>query len=278
MSPETTQLISQYQFHSSIRDPRLFSDFLIPGYKLTTISSVSELHDKKVQMAKLNLGMFITLIDDLADNPIHFNPKLLQHMYLLFPGGNPQTIPHLSKSDRATYELAKKLMENIHSQIKELPHYQSLKEILNFDLETVYRANRYSELMHVHPQMINLKESQEYGPYNMGMLAAGMLDLMGSEHLVTEELGIAREVFLLGQRMGRIGNLLATYQREIAENDVTNEISVAGNLLYQDNLKRECLKLKEEIEDRPILTFDASAYAEGMNKLFDLHLSLMGVI
>lgn len=277
MSPES-QLIHHYQFHSSIRDPRLFSDFLIPGYKITTTNSVSQALDKKVQMAKLNLGMFITLIDDLADHPTYFNPKLLQHMYLLFPGGSNLTIPHLSKSDRATYELGRKLMENIHSQIKDLPHYQSLKEILHFDLETIYRANRYSELMHLHPQMINLKESQEYGPYNMGMLAAGMIDLMGSELFVANELGLAREVFLLGQRMGRIGNLLATHHREIAEKDVTNEISVAGNLQYRENLRVEFLKLKNEIESRPILTFDSREYAKGMDKLFDLHLSLMGVI
>lgn len=278
MSPETSSLIHHYHSISPLRDKRLFSHFLIPGYQMTTISSVRSDIEEHVQLAKLNLGMLITLIDDLADHPEHFNPKLLEHLYKLLPGQIPSTTPHLSKEDRKTYQLAEKLVTNLDQHLRELPHYQGLIELLIFDLEEIYRANHYAEKMRQFPTLRNLKESQHYGPYNMGMLAAGLIDLMGSKTIDINELGQSRECFLLGQRMGRIGNLLSTYQRELNENDLTNEISLSQDETYSEKLESEFLNLKLELLAKDLKSFNVYNYAQGMEKLFNLHMGLVGII
>jgi hypothetical protein len=280
MSLEVNTLITHYHSHSPIRDPRLFSHFLVPGYKMTTLNSVSKSYEEKVLMAKLNLGMFITLIDDLADNPQFFNPKLLQHLYQLLPGRIPLCTPHLSKEDRATYELGKELITNLYENIRALPHYTKLISIFIFDLEQIYLANRYSELLNSHSDIANLKESQNYGHYNMGIVAAGMIDLMGCAFFELGDLGMARECFLSGQRMGRIGNLIATYPREERENDLTNEITISkiGYQAYTPKLIQEFARLKQEITQTKLSSFNTHDYAHSMQQLFELHMNLLGVI
>ena len=75
-----------------------------------------------------------------------------------------------------------------------------------------------------YPFIRNLSESRSLGPYNMGMVAAGMIDVIGSHKFPLCELGSLREGLVMGQRLGRIANLLSTFHREISEDDKTNEI------------------------------------------------------
>ena len=280
MSVEVKTLINHYHSQSSIRDPKLFSHFLVPGYEMTTLNSVPKLNKEKVLIAKLNLGLFITLIDDLADNPQFFNPNLLQLMYQLLPGKIPLSPPPMLKTDNLTYQLGKRLIFNLNGNICHLPNYSELKEILQFDIEQIYRANRYCELLSAHPTIANLKESQEYGPYNMGMVAAGMIDLMGTDNFEMKELGNARECFLMGQRMGRIGNLIATYSREKREKDITNEIIISNRSYheYSKYLLKEFNDLKKKIKGMMVSSFSTDYYAESMEKFFNLHFKLIGHI
>jgi hypothetical protein len=116
----------------------------------------------------------------------------------------------------------------------------------------------------------------------MGIVAAGTIDLMASPGMDIEELGICREAFLLGQRLGRTSNIIFTLQREVLEGDSTNEILIAANTRkadqnnYQGQLLREFTIHLEEIRRQQFRSFSSEQYAEGFVTLHQLQASLVG--
>lgn len=276
------KLVNQYVAVSQIRDRRLFTDFLVNGYKMTTLSSVSSKNLDNVIFAKVCLGMIITLYDDLADNPQYYNPKLLKSLYQLNLGDETSIKTTLPPEDVATYELAQYLFSNLESTLKSFVHYTSMSEILAFDIQHVFLANRYSELITANPSMRNMTESRILGPYNMGMVAAGIIDLMASPFFDEAEIGYIREFLIKGQRLGRIGNLISTYQREMKEGDVTNEILIdpKGSDHYKNELMKEFFEGLLEIKklEKKVLCIDLNSYVDGLLKLYHLHIDLEGII
>lgn len=263
------------------RDRRLFTVFLLKGYHQTTLNSVQSDLLGAVVYAKVCLGMFITLYDDLADNPALLNPELLKKLYRLnFEQSLPY--PELTAKDAAIYDLALLLLNEIESTIKTFPNYQQLKQILAFDLSQFYLANQYSELVTIHPEMRNLKETTVHGAYNMGIVAAGIIDLMASPGFNFKELGLLRESFILGQRIGRIGNIIHTFQREQNEKDLTSEMLLAteGVEFYKKTLIQELetglMDLRKKSDS--LSSISLNSYIEGLRQLYTLHLNMEGII
>ncbi len=275
------KLVTEYEAISQIRDRRLFTDFLVNGYKMTTLSSVSSKNLDNVIFAKVCLGMIITLYDDLADNPQYYNPKLLKSLYQLNLGDSSRKST-LAPDDVKTYELAQYLFLNLEKTLESFVNYSSMAEILAFDIQHVFLANRYSELITANPSMRNMTESKVLGPYNMGMVAAGIIDLMASPFFDKTETGHIREFLIKGQRLGRIGNLVSTYQREINEGDVTNEILIEpkGSDLYKNELMNEFYEGLIEIKklEKHVLCIDLNSYVDGLLRLYHLHIDLEGII
>ena len=113
-----------------------------------------------------------------------------------------------------------------------------------------------------------------------------MIDLMGIKNINYDELGRCREIFITGQRLAKIANTISTFTREEQEGDVTNEIMclLSSNKndfsFYKNKLEKEFLsgiKLIKKSKNR-IKSFDSLKYAHGIEKLFDLHMSLIGKI
>ncbi|MEA9357594.1 hypothetical protein SHI21_15300 [Bacteriovorax sp. PP10] len=275
-------LVLKYEAVSKIRDRRLFTHFLANGYKVTTLSCVSSKDSDNVVYAKICLGMIITLYDDLADNPQYYNPKLLKYLYQLNVGENYSHYPVLDPVDLSTYDLAYQLFSNLQTTIQSFSGYSSMVEVLAFDIKQVFLANQYSELITANPDMRNMTESKSLGPYNMGMVAAGTIDLMASTYFNKAEMGQIREFLIKGQRLGRIGNLVSTYERELSEGDVTNEILLdpSGATNYKNVLMKEfyegLLDIKK-LEDE-VKSIDLNSYIDGLLKLYHLHIDLEGII
>ncbi|MNL40972.1 hypothetical protein D3C87_1633570 [compost metagenome] len=134
------------------------------------------------------------------------------------------------------------------------------------------------------PSIRNLTESRILGPHNMGIIAAGTIDLMASPNMDLSELGICREIFYLGQRIGRTSNIIFTLQREIIEGDTTNEILISAQTKkadennYQLRLLREFSLHVEEISQQQVNSFNSVRYAKGFESLHSLQASLAGKI
>ncbi len=274
--------IEYYMSVVHTRPKELFSYFLATGYKDTMLDSVFIKEQNDTFSAKMYLGMLITLIDDLADNPTCFNPNLLKLIY----NNNLVNKNKLSVNDMNIINLKKFLFKNMHNHIKKLSNYSDLINIFNFDLEKIYLSNKFFELVTAKSIMRNNYEVKFYGHYNMGVLAAGMIDLMGIKNINYDELGRCREIFITGQRLAKIANTISTFAREEQEGDVTNEIMclLSSNKndfsFYKNKLEKEFLsgiKLIKKSKNR-IKSFDSLKYAHGIEKLFDLHMSLIGKI
>lgn len=273
------------------RSRKLYEVFLTKGYECTTVSSVTPQFYERLQYCKLLLGMRITLHDDLADNPRYFNPELLQRLINLPLHSDLGAPSVLNESEEEIYELASFLNRELCTEILEFPNFRMLREVFEFDLECTDLATKYSAVMGMVPEIANFKEMQTFGPFNMGMVAAGTLDLMAISELDRSQLGQAREIFMLAQRLGRISNMISTYQREVKEGDLTNEIvlyrSQNPHLSFPvqkatDDLKAEFaqgLNRLQKLQGKADFSlFDLSAYKSGVEKLHELHLQLVGII
>ncbi|MCM2354334.1 MAG: hypothetical protein NDI63_12020 [Pseudobdellovibrio sp.] len=265
------------------RRPELFNQFLVKGYTAVTLSSVPQTKFSQLLQAKLCLGTLITLYDDFADRPSQSNPELLQHLYQLnFEKHDP--VRFLSSYESQVLNFAISLLAQMKEILLPLPHYQGLSEILKFDLLQFYSANQYSSLLTARPYLNNPSENRLYTHHNMGMVMVAMMDLMASEKIEFSEFGDIREVFLMGQRMGRIFNVLTTRQREVSDRDITGELAVYKN---QHEVAKAEFKLREEISDlhnkilsfdKKITTFSVKAYLEGLTKVQKLHEQMEGLI
>ena len=118
----------------------------------------------------------------------------------------------------------------------------------------------------------------------MGMVLAGMIDLMSCHPVLSDPLGTLREIFILGQRHGRLSNVLATMNREREEDDGTNEI-VALSRFHGTSLEDERANAEQEQEEIiaklsavELTQFDGPRFVEGIRKLQQLHQSLVGKI
>ncbi len=248
-----------------------------------TLTSVSPKLSEIALLAKLYLTAIIVLLDDLADHPQHKNASLLRRLYKinLFSKQSP---PHSSVEEDRIYAMVCELFLKLRCAIGELPHASTLAPFLEFDIDQFYQANRYSELISTYPEAASLIEVQVLGPNNMGITAIGVIDLMASPLFHPGDLGVCRDVFTLGQRAGRISNSLATFTRELAEGDVTNEIIVGARrtseCVYRCQILREFERLIDEILERGQAqrTFDSQQYRVGIQELHELHMAMVGTI
>lgn len=282
--PKIDSLIATYLDTNSLRPEVLFRHFLPTGYRQTTLDSVPAELLSAVIYAKVHLGMIITLYDDFADHPKYRNSLLLSHLYRLNVGIDLPAPSALAGSDLKNYELARFLFTSLTAVLRSFSHAEVLLPVLRFDIEQFYSCNRHSELMTSLPAIRNLTESRILGPHNMGIMAAGTIDLMASPAVDLSELGMCREIFHLGQRMGRTSNIIFTLQREVAEGDATNEILISAQTRksdetsYQLQLLREFSVHVEEISRQQVRSFNPVRYAKGFESLHSLQGSLAGRI
>lgn len=265
------------------RRAALFSQFLVNGYTAITLSSVPKEKFSELLRAKLCLGTLITLYDDFADRPTQQDPQLLDFLYQLnFQSYDSVRILNPRCCD--IIDFSKSLFAEVDSILKQQPHYCELTEILNFDMKQFYSANQFSSLLMTHPYFNSRIENRLYGHHNMGMVMVAMMDLMAVEEIDFAEFGAMREVFLMGQRIGRISNVLTTRKRELLDGDLTGELSVCKNEreveVAMRRLGQEVRDLRDKIGDfdRSITTFSVKAYLDGLRIVQDLHDKMKGVI
>lgn len=265
------------------RRPELFNSFLVQGYSAIALSCVPEARRQDLLRAKVCVGTLITLYDDYADRPSRLSTTLLSKLYRL-KFEESETPTHLSLTEQGPFDFAQFLFGEIRAILQDMPFYSQLKEVLDFDLSQFYSANQFSSLVTGHPFLNSTYENRMYGHHNMGMVLVGTMDLMASNQIDFAEFGRIREVLLMGQRMGRIFNVLTTRKREVADGDITGEISGVQNELEIEKaigrLEEEVSKLEEAIltfETR-IRTFSVKSYLEGLQKVGHIHSRMEGII
>lgn len=270
---EITELAVRVSPH---RNRKLFSEFLPMGYRMTTLSSVSEELQESNLFVKRCLGTIITLYDDLADNPELRNPELLKDLYQI-PFGRKNRFK--AKDTNSLGQILSYLWELVFHEISNFPHYKLLHQAFEFDVLQFFNANRYAELITSCPYLFNLEESRCYLPHNMGIVLVGTVDLMCSNLIDIKSIGSARTLFAEAQRAARMMNMISTADRELAEGDRTNELILAENRGKANLiLKKQIQSILHSLQASELTFFSVKDYIQGMESLFSLHKEFQGVI
>ncbi|MBW3596864.1 MAG: hypothetical protein KY475_06255 [Planctomycetes bacterium] len=219
LSPEFSQWVERYA-QVGRRNPYLWN-WCRQAVEITTLPCVpaewkSELCDTKT------LGvMWDVMLDDLADQ--NGDGRLMEELLRLPQYGEADLTPYSSR-EREYAQFTCDLWREIMRRVRRLPRFAEFEDLLRFDYLQLCNVMRYSHLLNRHPELLNLVEHDSYTPHNMHIMICSTIDVMASPDFQAIEFGKLREVVWNAQWMGRIGNLVTTWQRELGENDFTSGV------------------------------------------------------
>ena len=220
LSPEFSQWVERYG-KVGRRNPYLWN-WCRQAVEITTLPCVpaelkSELCDTKT------LGvMWDVMLDDLADQ--NGDGELLEQLLRLPQDHAEIDLLRRPPREREYALFTCDLWREIMRRVQRLPRFREFEDLLRFDYLQLCNVMRYSHLLNRHPELLNLVEHDCYTPHNMHIMICSTIDVMASPQFQTIELGKLREVIWHAQWMGRIGNLVTTWQRELGENDFTSGV------------------------------------------------------
>ena len=191
------------------------------GVEITTLSCVHKaLWDHVCDTKSLGV-MFDVLLDDVADESedAAYLEKLIG-----ITGERRPYLGNLSPKEREYYLFSRHIWEQIWSRLATYPRFDEFREILLYDYRQLMNSMRYSMLIRQQPAILNVPEHDAYLPHNMHMVISGTIDCMASPDFDLRSLGRLRSVLLHAQYMGRIGNLVTTWEREIGERDFSSGV------------------------------------------------------
>jgi hypothetical protein len=205
--------------------------------KLVTLPCASPAYVAHLADTKMVHLVFLCLIDDIVDE-LH-DRRMFQAAMEITQSRGPVDLSEFDAEQRRYLELLGESWKELWTRAEAYPRYREFEDDLRFDYAQVIQALWHSLRVNTMPARINVYENDVYQPHNMAMVFMAMLDLCASPSFEAHELGLAREVFLHAQMMGRIGNTLATWERELASQDFASGIfahAVDLGVLARDGL------------------------------------------
>ncbi|HEV8543320.1 MAG TPA: hypothetical protein VGR78_13075 [Verrucomicrobiae bacterium] len=218
---------------------RFLWQWCLKGVRLTTLPSVApDFRDHVVETKMLGI-FFCTLIDDIADRE---QDREMLEMAISAASENwaVERLELWKGRRRAYLEMISGLWNELWTRCKTYPRFLDFEQLLKFDHDQVMIAMRYALLANQCPGLLNVVEHDLYQPNNMQMIFMATVDLCASPNFNQDELGVIREVFWHAQRMGRIGNMITTWEREVLDRDFTSGIfafAVHRGILSADDLR-----------------------------------------
>jgi hypothetical protein len=197
-----------------------------------------------------------------------------------------------------------RLWKEVWTRCESYPRFPEFEFLLRFDNEQSMNAMRYALLANQSPGILNSIEHDLYQPHNMQIMFMASIDLAASPAFDLNELGVAREIFWHAQRMGRIGNMLTTWEREVLDRDFTSGVfahALARGILGPADLRslpaHEIMTVLEGAECQAhfirdwkaqrqemsakiqnIHSCDLTSYLRGFEQLIVLHLGSRGLM
>jgi len=211
------------------------------GLKLTTLPCVDPALADHLCDTKLLAVMFGVLLDDVADQLGDWD--YLRELLGMIRGGTLGDVSKISREQQTHAEFTYSLWQTIHERLRSYPLFGVHEELLDYDHQQIFNTMQYSCLVNRQLYMLNLPEHDMYLPHNMQMMSFATMDLMCSPNFQQHELGALREAVWHSQCMGRIGNLVSTWQREIGDRDFTS--AVFARALRQGDVTLEDLRSGE---------------------------------
>jgi hypothetical protein len=270
------------------------------GVNITMLPCVMpEFRDEVCETRVLGI-MLDVLLDDVADR--RGDGELLDKLLSLSFHGPAPDFSEFSPEQRAYAEFAVEVWDEIKLRASQFPCYEEYAKLLDFDYLQLFNVMRYSHLLNENISLLNMAEHDLYTPHNMHMMISGTLDLMCSPEFNGDELGLLRGLLWHSQCMGRVGNLVTTWERELADGDYTSGVyasAVSSGDVTLEQLRggdRELIRAgvvnggheayflngwhdhrRYLIEKAPLIrSFDFRQNIRGLERLICLHLGSRG--
>lgn len=219
-----THILSEYDQRIGYRPDFLWKWLyeVFPRYRL---SSVPSQYHETVREQKLLLTIFYTLLDDLAD--LHGDrATFMEARKLPLPRTTVDAdAPGVDADYLALTELA---WEMVESTLRSAPRAGEFWLAFEFDLEQVLNAMHHSCLVTEMPPLVTESGTEAYNEHNMAQFSYADIDILFSPSFDTADLRQLREVVWRAQRLARISNWVATWEREIEEGDPTSGVVVCA--------------------------------------------------
>ena len=271
------------------------------GVRLTTLSCVDPDQFETGRVTKTLGVMFDVLLDDVADQS--GDAAYLEQLLRIPLTTDAVDFSAFSAEQQAYAEVTRGVWQAVVKRAQSYPRYGEFRTLLQFDYRQLLNAMRYSHMLNGDPDLLNLAEHDLYLPHNMHMMISGTLDLMCSKRFERAELGKVREALWHAQCMGRVGNLVTTWERELGENDFTSGVfafaAQQGLVTVQECAEADVEKLRQTIaahgceayflnrwqEHRrqllalsdAVRTVDLQALVAGLEQLLEIHLGSRGL-
>ncbi len=210
------------------RNPQLFRWLHEHLYTKLRLSSVPSFFTEDLRLLKSKSAVFITLVDDIADNQQYRDKKLLNALIEIPFRNEPDPI------DSTYYKATWEIWNDIKTTMEKYPRYSEFKHVLEFDLKLAMMSQEYSIMVNTDRSVANAIENEIYGPHGTLVMAQGTIDLMCSPGFDIKELGLLREILMIGQKVAQICNMINTYIREIDEEDISSPIIINALLENPD--------------------------------------------
>ena len=272
------------------------------GARLTTLPCVPEELVQHVCETKVLSIMLCVLLDDVADE--QGRETLLEILFRIIEPQAGVSLAGLPDADRRWAEVTQQLSATYHQRIREYPGYGNYEDVLEFDQQQYFNTMRYSSLLNRHLDLLNPTEHNLYLPHAMHMMSFSTLDLMCTPDFPKEDLGRLREGLWQLQCMGRVGNLLSTWRREIPQADFTSGVFARAvlnrDLTVGDLTSQPAEAVEQAVVDgrheryfarrwhyhrhrylrktRELRSLDCQKLLEGNERFFRMHLGSRGLI
>ncbi len=271
------------------------------GVRLTMLPCVEDAWREDACDTKVLSIMLNVLVDDVADR--RQRSRLLPPLLSVVRGAEPCT-QGLSEDERAHVHFTRRVWREYWNRVQRYPCAAVFRELLEYDLDQLFNAIHYSALLNQQLGLLNVVEHDLYSPHNMMMMSFATLDLMCAPSFHAQELGKLREAVWHAQWMGRIGNLLSTWEREIGVGDFTSGVFAQaisrGDLTVEDLEGGDRRRIRQIIDNggyhadycrrwryhrdcfhqraEEIHSVDMQPLLAGHDRFFRLHLGSRGLI
>jgi hypothetical protein len=242
------------------------------GVEVTTLSCVTpELFDAACDIKVLGVVLDV-LLDDIADRG--GDPELLEQLLAAPFNDDRLQLKNVRAEDRAYAEFTIDLWQEIKRRTKRLPLFSQYARLWRYDYLQLFNGMRYSHLINEEVALLNLAEHDLYSPHNMHIIVSSTVDLMCSPRFDRNDLGRLRDAIWHAQFMGRIGNLVTTWERELADGDYTSGIYARalaeGDVTLQMLKDRDAVAIRNAINAGGHETFFLERWAQLRRRLVEL--------
>ena len=255
LPPELQKWVDKY--NKVGERPEFIWKWLYKVNKIWIYFPIQVKYSRSLITVKTLYNMFIVLLDDVAET--RGKEKLLNELLKIPFKKESIKVIRLKQKEERYLEFTQRVWRYIQKTVQQYPRYKRIKDYFDYDTAQFINAVKYAYLVYKNPYFVNSTECWLYIPHSMQILIDFDLDLMCSAKFDFEDLGRARKTVLCLQEMGRIGNWLTTWERELKENDFTSVViaySLENKIItFKSLLSRNKNRSIEKIKNSPTENF-----------------------